>query len=59
MTSLGKRVFLEQGPAQPGGVPSPVTIVEVVICEESFVANLGEDGEKDLDTFPGERMGPN
>ena len=45
-------------PSLPGGVPAPITIVEVVICEESFVAKLGEEGEQDLDTFTGEWMGP-
>ena len=50
--------FWYKAPAQSRGVPSPVTIVEVVICEESFVAKLGEDGEQDLVTFMGEWMGP-
>jgi hypothetical protein len=50
--------FWYKAPAQSGGLPSPVTIVEVVICEESFVAKFGEDGEQDLVTFLGEWMGP-
>ena len=45
-------------PALPGSVPPHVTIVEVVICEESFVARLGEDGDQDLENFTGEWMGP-
>jgi hypothetical protein len=45
-------------PALPGSVSLPATIVEVVICEESFVAKLGEDGEQDLNKFTGEWMGP-
>lgn len=35
-----------------------ITIVEVVICEESFVAELGRESDKDLDTYKGEWIGP-
>lgn len=45
-------------PTLLGGVPTTVTIVEVVISEESFVARLGEDDDQDLEKFTGEWMGP-
>jgi len=34
------------------------TVVEVVICEESFVAELAVEGDKDLSSFSGEWYGP-
>lgn len=37
---------------------SYITVVEVVICEESFVAELAVEGDRDLSSFPGEWHGP-
>lgn len=34
------------------------TVVKVVICEESFVAELAVEGDKDLSAFSGEWYGP-
>jgi hypothetical protein len=45
-------------PTPSDDTPHAATIVEVVISEESFVAKLGEDGDRDLGTFTGEWMGP-
>jgi hypothetical protein len=35
-----------------------ITVVEVVICEESFVAELAVEGDRDLSCFSGEWYGP-
>ncbi len=43
---------------QPADAQPYVTIVEVVICEDSFVAELGKEGDEDLERFSGEWMGP-
>jgi hypothetical protein len=44
--------------SQPSSDEPSITIVEVVICEESFVAELGTEGDKDLGTYKGEWIGP-
>ena len=35
-----------------------VSLVKVVICEESSVAELGRDGDRELETFKGQWIGP-
>ena len=58
-TSLGKRGFFGTRPLLSlEAYHRRSRSFEAVICEESFVAKLGEDGEKDLDTFPGQWTGP-
>jgi hypothetical protein len=45
-------------PHLPGGIAPPITVVEVIICQDSFVAKLAEEGDNDLEKFNGEWMGP-
>lgn len=42
----------------PAGVEPYITVVKVIICEESFVAELGKDGANALEPFKGEWLGP-
>lgn len=48
-----------RGPTSQSSSDEPyITIVKVIICAESFVAELGKEGDEDLDTYKGEWLGP-